>query len=173
MRRIGLSRSTIYEWIHPSDTASAGHLQEREQNKRLLAFAVTGLSRTVNQMERDLYYNAGNKKRERKKVNDQKEPKPQVHNRNENIAYTSREVNTSGAIPTKKKIIKFTTSLLQATNMYYINCFTVRNESRIVPEALLTAASWMRRGDYREPCNHHHHHLARLHSEITKNKLWF
>ena len=95
-------------------------------------------------MERDLYYNAGNKKeRERQKVNDQKEPKPQVHNGNENIAYTSREVNTSGAIPTKKKkkIIKFTTSLLQATNMYYINCFTVRNESRIVPEALLTAAS--------------------------------
>ncbi len=79
--------------------------KEREQNKRLLAFAVTGLSWTVNQMERDLYYNAGNKKeRERKKkVNDQKEPKPQVHNRNENIAYTSREVNTSGAIPTKKK----------------------------------------------------------------------
>jgi len=42
--------------------------KEREQNKRLLAFAVTGLSWTVNQMERDLYYNAGNKKeRERKK----------------------------------------------------------------------------------------------------------
>lgn len=90
------------------------------------------------------------------------------------ISPTPRErLTRRGLFRRRKKIIKFTTSLLQATNMYYINCFTVRNESRIVPEALLTAASWMRRGDYREPCNHHHHHLARLHSEITKNKLWF
>ena len=47
-------------------------------------------------------------------------------------------VNTSGLFP--QKIVKFTTALLQATNMYYINCFTVRNESRILPRAKLTAA---------------------------------